>query len=128
MTITEHLDSLRSQFPECDIAAYADLSTGMVLAATCSTKVSQECLDGICNRATETLSSPLAKSIASTIMNREDDEVRQAVRLTPRSMEIFVRSSSAKEDAMCLICAHGVDIDRLSHHGWALLDKIEAEH
>ncbi len=128
MTISQHLDKLRTRFPECDIAAYADLSTGMVLAATSATKVSQESLDTLCEAATDTLKGPLLQAVSSTATNRQNDNICHAVRISRSAMEVFVKSNARAEEAMCLVCKHDVDVHEVTQHAQTLLDQIEAEH
>lgn len=128
MKITEQLDGLRARFPACAIAAFADLSTGLVLAATTSTKVSQERLDTLCGSATNALRGPLFQTVASTIMNRASDTTSYVMQLSANSLDIFVEAPTQTDEALCLVCAHNVDVDGLVQHARDLLETLDSVH
>lgn len=128
MKIADQLDGLRAQFPACDIAAFADLSTGMVLASTAAKKITQERLDDLCRCAADALRGPLFKTVGGTIVNRETDTISYVIRLSASGVELFVEAPAESDEALCLVCAHGVDVDGLVQTARALLDKFEVGH
>ena len=128
MTIADHLEGLRADMPSCAIVAYADLSTGLVLAASTAEKTSQERLDQLCACASDTLHGSLYETVANTVMNRRKDKVDYAMNLTASVIEVYVGAQNDCDEALCLVCAPDVDIDDLVDRAKAVLSRIEAVH
>jgi hypothetical protein len=125
MKITEQLDGLRSQHPSCRIAAFADLSTGMVLAATSDVKTSQERLDALSANAKHALRGSLAQTVTGTMMNRSSDRTGYVMQICSSSVELFVEAPRDNDEALCLVCSSEADFDGLVSHARELLASIE---
>jgi hypothetical protein len=128
MIVSEQLDQLGVQFPDCDIAAFADLSTGMVLSARVVGKVSQERLDELCMSAMDVLDGQTADNVTRTMWPKSSDRIRCAVRFQTDQVELFLRSAQMPEDALCLVCATKVDLPALISVAEDTLSRIETGH
>ena len=128
MIVSEQLDLLGVQFPDCNIVAFADLSTGMVLSARVVGKVSQERLDELCLSAIDLLDGQMADSVARAIWPKSSDRIQCAIRFQTAQVELFLRSAQMPEDALCLVCATKVDLPALIGVAEDTLSRIEMGH
>lgn len=97
MSILKALDGLLAENPACILAAYADLSTGMVLGVRARTKPPQEDLDALCRQAVELLLKSPAAELA------EGAGVGHAVRLAREDTRIFCLADGPDPEAWCCI-------------------------
>lgn len=51
MGIADQVNALRRAFPECRVATFADLASGLVLFTSSDARLPQERLDALCDRA-----------------------------------------------------------------------------
>lgn len=95
-TILERLAALRSRVAGCRVVSFVDLSTRMSLAASTKGAFPQEKLDQLCRQATTALTVP---DVFVALAWRSDE------------MFVFVRSSAAVEEALCIVSAPVVDTE-----------------
>ncbi|MGB8621589.1 MAG: hypothetical protein WCD16_02110 [Paracoccaceae bacterium] len=112
MEIVNHLESLRQKFPECETAAFGDISTGLILTVRSEHKQPQERLDRLCLTAQELLDGRTA-ALAAPALSLGGDPLQVALSITGDKIELFLRSPEVPTDALCFVCARDVDIDAL---------------
>lgn len=124
MTIGGRLDALRSVFPDCSLAAFVDLSTGMVLCASASEATRQEDLEDLCDAAVTALDGVEASAMQKVLGG---PQAMQAFGLSAQGLQCYIRSPLASEEALCLRCAAHVEIDRLARQASDVLRAIASD-
>ncbi|WP_300013976.1 hypothetical protein [uncultured Roseobacter sp.] len=122
MAVQDRLDRLRTRFPGCSVVAFADLSTGMIFAASTREKMAHERLDALCETARGSLCGPLAQSVAGDVLQTRDEPLH-AVSFSGASLTCFVRCRKSPAEALCFVCEVGTSIaDVFSQGAEALAD------
>ena len=95
MNIAEQLDTMRQAAPGCDLIAYGDLGTRLVLRSSATTQPPQEYLDQLCAQAGHGfgLQDVLASQVSS-----HHDTVPEVMVITPQETRIYIRSQNADQD------------------------------
>lgn len=106
------LDRFRRDLPDCALALWADIDTGLVLAADGDLVHPQEYLDAICAAAARALSTPGLMGGAAP------DRV---VTLEPAGDILVLRDARAPAQALVCLCAPGAGPDRTMSAMAALL-------
>ncbi|MCY4181159.1 MAG: hypothetical protein OXD48_12965, partial [Litoreibacter sp.] len=89
MSIKQELDQLRQRFPDCMIAGFTDLSTGMVLSASHQENLRQEHLDALCATGADMLRGDTSCAIAESLSPDPDAPIVEAVLLNPNEVGIL---------------------------------------
>ena len=126
MSIRDQLDQFRSQLPACNVVAYADLSTGMILCSSTRAKVPQEQLDLLCQTATDLLTGDMALQVAAAVTNGPDQIMQTALVFDGPNVEMFLRLSSHPTEALCCDCSTDIDLQDLGRSARALLLAMAA--
>lgn len=113
MTISDQLDALRHDFPQCHTVGLADLSSGIVLCVSARKKHHQEQLDGYCGAATELFADASVAEIAGALGGDQPGTLQQAMIMTGSETRVFLRSATDPTEAMFCLCEAGADIDGL---------------
>lgn len=121
MTIGGRLDALRSGFPDCSLAAFVDLSTGMVLCASAADATRQEDLEDLCDAAVAALDGVEASAVQQVLGGPQP---MQVFGLSAQGLQGFIRSPLASEEALCLRCAAHVEIESLARQASDVLRAI----
>ncbi|MEM6635178.1 MAG: hypothetical protein AAF667_04735 [Pseudomonadota bacterium] len=117
MTVSDQLSELRADFPSCEIAAFADLSSGMILSVSADKKLPQELLDAFCAEAVSALGETEASDSLPAV----------AVRATPQGFLVFLRATSYAAEALCLRCGLGIDLRTFTDAARARLSRMEQD-
>lgn len=117
--VVDELDRLRASFAECGTIAFADLSTQMVLVTDSAADLPREALDRLCGEASLMLGA--GKSPAPGHTDGTTAVVSQA-----EGLRIFMRASDVPSDALCCVCAPGLDLTAFLADARACLDRISA--
>ena len=112
MGITERLEELRVNFPECRIAAFADLSAKTILTYSASSKPRQEELDALCAAAADLLNGDLAQQLIRTVPDAK--AVEEVASQTGSQMTVALRLTNAPDEALCCLCAPEIDLGAFS--------------
>lgn len=104
----DDLARLRADVPECELALFADIESGTVLAVASALKHPQEDLDALCTEAARLFAD------SGTF---EDAEPECAVLLTATGCRAFFRDPAEPGEALCCLCAPGVPPERLLEAG-----------
>jgi hypothetical protein len=120
MSIAEDLDRLRQAVPGCEWAAYADLSSGLVLSVSASRRPPQEALDALPRRAADLLGAPAAAAVL------EAGSLTEALDLSPDRTATFLRSQAEPVEVLCCVGSTGMDVAGLLAEARAALRRIDA--
>ena len=123
MTVTDALDDLRSNIAGCDLVAYADLSSSMVLTVSAATKHRQEELDQLSQIAVCVLDGAIAEG-GLPIVGEEDTAVHVAMALDATSARLFLRSPGTPTEALICVCAPSSDLSSAIALGTAALESL----
>ncbi len=116
MTVADCLEALRSDIPGCQVAAFGDVATRLILKASHDAAVPREKLDGLCAEAarcfamTEGLGDPNAATQDSIV-------------LTAKDMRVYVRAQG-RADFLCLLCPLDSDPDTMVPKSIATLAQL----
>lgn len=120
MSIAEDLDRLRHAVPGCDWAAYADLSSGLVLAVSADRRPPQEALDALPRRAAALLDAPGPATALHPA------PVGEAVDLSPDRTAAYLRSQTEPVEILCCVGSPAMDVAGLLAEARAAIRRIDA--
>jgi len=115
--VAEKLDLLQSRFAACKTIAFADISTGMVLATSTNTKLDYSELNDLCIEAGLLLGTADKSAIGAGAVN-------SAIRQTPTETVVFLRSDSKPNELLLGVCAPGIDTGRFFADALVCLSTI----
>lgn len=127
VTIREELDVLRNRFAGCEIVAFADLSTGMVLASSTENKLAQEKLDALCADGSVALSGTAAKAVTNGSGRTEPAVVNLAMCSKGTRISCFVRAPEPAEEALCFVFRPDSALDDVPRSAKEVLARIASE-
>jgi len=123
MDVAKALDDMRDAVDGCDLVAFADLSSQMVLRASSATKRGQEEIDALTDAALIALAGPIAEGAAALTGGAP----ATAVTMTQSDVHVYLRSLTGRSEALIAICAANTDVSKIVDHGRETLDRIVAE-
>lgn len=101
MNIQDQLDSLRADTPGCVLAAFGDISSGLILCASAEKQHPREVLDTLCYSAIDCF------DLVDEVATPEPCDAKvfgdTAVAFTAHETQLFARTSGNPEDAICAI-------------------------
>ena len=97
------LDQLITQFPECIIAAYADITTGVVYLTGGENQAPREALNELCAEAALTIGLPDAPALGA-------DLCPVAIKLVDHAVFVYARAGDDPSDALLFMCRPEIDI------------------
>jgi len=98
MNIAERLDPMRQAAPGCDLVAFGDLGTRLVLRSSAASQPPQEYLDQLCAQADHGFG--LQDVLASQVSPR-DRTVPEVMVITPQETRVYIRAQNAGQDTAC---------------------------
>jgi len=125
MDVAKRMQSLRDQFPECTLMAFADLEAGMVLSVSADTSRMQEEISSLCSTAKTVLSHQANGPIEALISNGSDAGVFEAVLIEPEEVGVFLKSTIKQSDVFCCVCTSRISLQRFLPAVRAALDALE---
>lgn len=113
MDVTAELDGLRERIDGCDLAAYADTSSRMMLCSSAAAPRAQEELDRLAGAAAELLGGATGEG-AGTVWSSEDapELPALAVAMTASEMRVFLAAPDDRSEALILVCRAEADLDQ----------------
>ena len=102
--LAEHLEDLTKQFPDCLIAAFADIGTGITLVTAGTADAPREAMDELCTEAGLTLGAPDTPAMGS-------DPCQVAIKANAQALFIYLRDIAEPDDVLMFMCRPGVDLD-----------------
>ena len=115
--VVDALDDLRNANPGCQMVAFADMSTDMILVTDSGTSQPREVLDALCREAGAVLGKK-----GKTQFGEHPGSV--AVWATQASLRVFLRAPGEPNDVLCCVCAPNVNVGKLVANASACLDRI----
>ena len=125
MDVAKRMQSLRDQFPECTLMAFADLEAGMVLSVSADTSRMQEEISSLCSTAKAVLDRQANGPMEALISNGSNAGVFEAVLTEPEKVGVFLRSTIKQSDAFCCVCSGQISLARFLPAVRAALDNLD---
>jgi len=123
MDVAEALDNLRAEVTGCQLAAFSDLSSKMVLCFSAGGRRAQEELDELSEIAVTVLDGPVADGAQYFL---ESQKPASAMTLTKVDLRVFLRSPKSENEALICVCSPQTNIATLVDRGRSALDQIVA--
>ncbi len=123
MDVAEALDTLRAEVAGCDLAAFTDLSSKMVLCVSAGGRRAREELDALSEIAVTVLAGSVAIGAQSLL---GDNMPTSAMTITNVDLRVFLRSPKKENEALICVCAPHTDIATVMDRGKSALDQIVA--
>ena len=101
MTIQDQLDSLRADTPGCVLAAFGDISSGLILCTSAEKQHPREVLDTLCYSAIDCFD--LVDEVATPELCDDAFFGNTAIGFTAQETQIFARTSDTQEDVICAV-------------------------
>jgi hypothetical protein len=127
VTIVEELSAFRAGFPGCRVVAFADLSTGMVLAADAAEKTTQEKLDALCEAGNTCLTGTRARVVSRAFAKGTRCFPLQAWQVDQNTVRCFVRMPDPAVEALCFVADATIALDALCREARPLLQRLVTE-
>lgn len=127
MNIVERLDCVRQEFPECQIVAYADLSTNMILSTSTAMELRQEYVDSLCDSAVDVLGGQSSLPLRGALGGGGDADIFQVIIMESTEVHVFLRSTTSQMDALCCVCSPLIDLGAFLAGARLQLDEIGRE-
>jgi hypothetical protein len=118
MKVADELDKLREEVNGCHVAAFADISTGLVLSVSALRRPPQEDLDALSARAAEILDGPAAATL--------DEPPELALDMSAEHTVAFVRSRTEPSEVLCCVGSAVMDVAGLLDAARATLGRMDA--
>lgn len=122
MSVAEQLNSFRQSVSGCRVATFADLSSGLVLFSSSETRLPQERLDALCDRARALLVSGVPSGVDAAL----EGGVGSAVVPDDRSLLVFVRSAADPNEAILCDCTAETDVHAVIAGAVAALAALDS--
>lgn len=106
------------------MVVFADLSTGMVLAADTAERTTQEKLDAMCSAARFSLLGPSAQ-IAGKFLSSDMPDYALVPDLS--ELQLFIRAAHPAQEALCVVAPIDVECDAVLAQARDLLSRVTAE-
>ena len=123
MDVTKVLDGLRADVEGCDLAAFADLNTRMILCVSSTSRHAQEELDALTETAATVLDGSVAEGAKALL---SDQTALTAMTFTQVDARIYLRASASDSEALICLCAPDVDLVKSVNRGTLALTEIMA--
>ncbi|EBA14705.1 hypothetical protein RSK20926_01722 [Roseobacter sp. SK209-2-6] len=121
--LSQQLDALRLAVPGCQLAAYGDLVTGLVLRSSSAKSYPQEYLDALCLQAQQSF---LLLDAALNAGNQEHSSASEEIlMLSAGEKRIFFRGSDHADDTLLCVCEEIIETEALSLAARNLITQIE---
>ncbi|MGJ8622129.1 MAG: hypothetical protein ACSHW1_05075 [Yoonia sp.] len=115
--VVEELDQLRDAYEGCQLIAFGDLSTQMILITDSQSNLTREALDQLCAQASLVLGS--GKKVALGTQPSQKALLSDAT-----SLRVFLRASAEPHDVLCCLSTPDLDVERFVADADACLRRI----
>jgi len=122
MDIVDHLNAIRQDVPACRAVVLADLTTRVILCVSAEDRPPQERLDALCDTAIRLLDSDTSRVLARA----GQIPPLEALVFSADGMEVFLRTPTLPDEALCCLCGPDVDVDKLMEQAHGRLAQIGA--
>ena len=118
--VVSELDSLREDFEGCNMLAFADLSTQMILVTDSKTNLPREALDALCAEAALLLGDGKSPDMGTALRGR-------AVTTNGKEIRVFLRADNEPSDVLCCVCAATLDLGAFLDDAQTCLHRISGD-
>lgn len=101
--LAKRLEQLTEAYPDCIIAAFADLGTGVTLVTAGEANPPREALDELCAEAALTLGGEGAPAIGA-------ETCPAAVKVVDHAIFVYIRAKDEPSDALMCMCRPEIDL------------------
>lgn len=126
MSVSDALDTLRSEIPGCSLVAFADLSSKIVLTASSATQPAREDLDALSAAAHLALDGSIADG-AAPVLGGETALAETAMLLSASEARVFMRSPGENPEALICVCAPDCNLEMVVDYARTTLTRIVSE-
>ena len=127
VTISEELAAFRAGHPGCLVVAFADFSTGMVLASDTAERTTHEKLDALCDAGAACLDDARTLHFADAFAGLACRRPQQVWLVDAHGLKGFFRLEAPASEALCLAVDRAADVGVLGAQALRLLQRIAAE-
>ncbi len=125
MNIAERLETIRQTTPGCELIAFGDLGTRLVLRSSAVSQPPQEYLDQLCAQADHGFD--LQDALASQV-SPHPETVPEVMVITAQEIRIYIRSKTADQDtasdAILCVCDSAITAKALVAPAITLLNDL----
>lgn len=127
MDVTKELDALRAEVAGCELVAFADLSSEMVLCVSSASRHAQEEIDALSVAAATLLQEGISAEVGA-FTGEGGNAMGGAITMTADQVRIFLRSSQEANEVLCCLCAPNVEVHKIMDCGRSVLDRIVSQN
>ena len=120
MNIADEIQNLVENADGCNLVAFADISSKMVLLSKSEIPMAQEKLDGLCLEAAVAFDGALAKL-------NETASPTTAIVANGTGTNVFLRATPGSNDVLCCMCTPDADVNALLPAARVTLEKISQD-
>jgi hypothetical protein len=117
--VVDELDALRNANQGCEMLAFADLSTQMILVTDTAANAPRETLDRLCNEAMTMLGAG-----RKVVLGEEPSTA--ALVANSEGVRVFLRAEEEPNDVLCCVCAPELDVEAFVADARERLNRISS--
>lgn len=125
MSVSDILDGCRAGVTGCNLVAFIDLESSMVLSVSSQSKQRQERLDTLGATASRLLPMP-QDDLAKCLAYNGTSGPQIAILLSMNGTTAFVRSQTEPHEALCCSCSPNTQVDAMIEAAHSVLSDISA--
>jgi len=122
MTIQTQLDQLRRKTAGCQLTAFGDLSSKLILRSSSAAPCPREVLDSLCTKAVTCFS--VTDGDVEADLGGNGHYGQAAVMFTPAQSFIFARPDRAADDVTCAVIESAQDVEQALDAVRGMVTKI----
>ncbi|MEO8242395.1 MAG: hypothetical protein ABI832_08775 [bacterium] len=122
MKIQDQMQRFLDDSPNLEVAAFGDLSSGLILSSASSTLVPREVLNLLGEKAAECMAFLGRQHLAPA--GGSADIGNSIIHFTEEKCEVFARGSAASNDVICAVCDGSAGLKPLMRKALALSNQI----
>lgn len=115
--LADHLDNLTQKFPDCELCAFVDIGTGIVLLTDGKGSEFREIADAMCAEAALLLGKKTASLPGS-------DRTPMAISSDSKHVNIFMRSDTEANDVLLCRCGKSLPLEHFLPAAQACLSQL----
>ena len=113
MTIQTHLDQLRRTTAGCQLTAFGDLSSKLILRSSAAAPCPREVLDNLSTKAATCFS--VLDAVTAVDLAENEHYGQSAIMFTPSQSFVFARPDIAADDVTCAVIDNAQDVEQALH-------------
>lgn len=125
MKIQSHLDELRDKVSGCDLTAFGDLSSGVILRSSSPAPVTRDKLDQLCQAAKQCFE--LSECIGHSDEPQAEASVQSVMSFSAQDSKIFARDAREPNDVTCTVIKAGHGLEAALENTVAIAAEIGSD-